>query len=105
MATEISLQGLGLEVGSGGVLGFITGLLAKKVTKLVALLVGGLLVFAKWLEGQGVISVDWARVTGGLIDIGSAAAETAPTLFQRIVSTLGLTGGFVAGFALGFKRG
>ncbi len=101
----VSPQGLGLEIGSGAVLGYISGLLAKKATKIVAILVGGALLFAKWLEGQGVISVDWSAVSGGLVDISGAAAGAAPSVFDRIVSTLGLGGGFVAGFALGFKRG
>lgn len=101
----ISPQSLGLEIGSGAVLGYISGLLAKKMTKIVAILVGGLLLFAKWLEGQGVISVDWSAVSGGLVNIGSSAAGAAPSLFDRIVSTLGLGGGFTVGFFLGFKRG
>lgn len=101
----INPSGLGLEIGSGAVLGYISGLLAKKMTKIVAILVGGLLLFAKWLEGQGVISVDWTAVSGGLVDVGSAAAGAAPTLFERVVSTLGLGGGFSVGFFLGFKRG
>lgn len=97
--------GLGLEIGSGAAIGFLTGLLAKKVTKLVALAVGGFLVLLKWLEGQGYLSVDWSSLTAGLIDAGSGAAGMAPDLFGSVVDTLGLGGGFVAGFLLGFKRG
>lgn len=105
MLAALDLQGLGLEIGSGAVLGYISGLLAKKFTKLVAILVGGLLLFAKWLEGQGVISVDWSAVTGGLVSISTKAAATAPTLFERVVTTLGLGAAFTGGFFLGFKRG
>lgn len=101
----LSLEGLGLELGSGAVLGFLTGLLAKKVTKLIALLVGGFMLFLKWLEGQGAIDVDWSAVTAGLVSVGSEAAETAPSLFDRLVTTLGLGASFTGGFFLGFKKG
>ncbi len=98
-------EAFALEVGSGAVLGFVTGLLAKKVTKLVALLVGGLLLVVKWLEGQGVISMDWAALTAGIIDVGGEAAAAAPGLYGRLVTTLGLGASFTAGAAIGFKRG
>lgn len=104
-AEDVLQMGLGLEVGSGAVLGFFSGLLAKKVTKLAAIAVGGFLLFLKWLEGQGVLSVDWAAMTAGLVDVGSSAASAAPTLFDRVVTTLGLGAGFTGGFLLGFKRG
>lgn len=98
-------MGLGLEIGSGAALGLVTGLLAKKVTKLVALAVGGFLLLLKWLEGQGYLSVDWSSLTAGLIDASSGAAAAAPGVFDSVVSTLGLSGGFVAGFFIGFKKG
>ncbi|MDY6769315.1 MAG: FUN14 domain-containing protein [Candidatus Nanohaloarchaea archaeon] len=107
MVQEIQgmVSGLGMELGTGAVIGFVSGFAAKKVTKLVAILVGGALLVAKWLESQGHISVDWTGVGGGFLDVGTAAAEAAPSMFDAVVSTLGLGGGFVAGFYLGFRRG
>lgn len=98
-------MGLGLEIGSGATIGFLTGLAAKKVTKLIALAVGGFLLLLKWMEGQGFLSVDWGSLTGGLIDAGSAAAGAAPTAFDMLVQTAGLGGSFGIAFLLGFKKG
>ncbi|MFB6077093.1 MAG: FUN14 domain-containing protein [Candidatus Nanohaloarchaea archaeon] len=102
---EQLLKDVGLQVGGGAGIGFVTGLLSKKVTKIIALLVAGLLAFGKWLEAKGVITVDWAAVTGGLVSAGSSAAKAAPSVFDRVVTTLGLGAGFTGGFLLGFKRG
>lgn len=99
------LGGLGVDVGTGAAFGFVSGILAKKVTKLVALLVGGVLLVAKWLESQGMMTMNWQSVGSGFVDIGSTAADVAPSLLEKVASTLGLGGGFVAGFYLGFRRG
>ncbi|MDY6769786.1 MAG: FUN14 domain-containing protein [Candidatus Nanohaloarchaea archaeon] len=102
---EIPVEGLAAELGTGAVLGAISGYAAKKVTKMVAVIAGLAIIVAKWLESRGIVSIDWAGVGGGFIDVGTTAADAAPPLLDTLVSTLGLGGGFAAGFYLGFRRG
>lgn len=102
---EMTVQSLATEMGTGAVLGFISGYAAKLVTKIVALVAGLGILMAKWLESQGFVSIDWSSVGGGFVNVGSAAADTAPSIADSFVSTLGLGGGFAAGFYLGFRRG
>jgi len=90
-----------LNLSGMAVLGAVTGYAAKKVAKLVALLVGAQTAFLALLERQGLISVDWTRL--------SSAVEktTSPESFDfvnTLVSTGTLGAGFAGGFALGFKR-
>ncbi|MCJ7478693.1 MAG: hypothetical protein MUP63_00755 [Candidatus Nanohaloarchaeota archaeon QJJ-7] len=94
-----------MEMGSGAVLGFLSGYAAKIVTKIIAVVAGLSILFVKWMESQGIVSIDWSSVGSGMVDIGGQAASTAPSLADKIVSTLGLGGGFAAGFYLGFRRG
>ncbi|MDY6776763.1 MAG: FUN14 domain-containing protein [Candidatus Nanohaloarchaea archaeon] len=105
MAESLLNSGLLVNAGSGAVLGFLSGYAAKIVAKIVAVVAGLFLLFVKWLESQGVVSIDWGSLGGGLVKIGGAAASEAPSLADKIVTALGLGGGFAAGFYLGFRRG
>lgn len=99
------IMGMIPTVGGGIGLGFISGYIGKKVSKLIAVLIGAELVLFKWLETRGIITVDWERLTAGLISTGSSAAQEAPSVLSSLVSTLGLGASFTAGFVLGFKKG
>ena len=103
---EIQLQQLGLEFGSGAVIGGIIGFAAKKVAKLIAVIVGLELALFKFLESREILVVDWERLTGGLIEGAQGAATgTPPDWVSTILSTLSISAGFTGGFLLGFKRG
>lgn len=97
---------LGLEVGSGGIIGFIIGFSFKKVAKVIAVLVGLELALLKFLESRGILTVDWQRLTGGMIDASQTAATTAqpPSWAVSIISTLSVGAAFTGGFLLGFKK-
>ncbi|MDY6774112.1 MAG: FUN14 domain-containing protein [Candidatus Nanohaloarchaea archaeon] len=94
-----------MNLGTGAVLGFISGYAAKIVTKIVAVVAGLSILFVKWLESQGLVNIDWVSLGGGVVKFGGQAASGAPSLADQIVSTMGLGGGFAAGFYLGFRRG
>jgi uncharacterized membrane protein (Fun14 family) len=103
---DINLQQLGLEFGSGAVVGGIIGFAAKKVAKIVAIIVGLELALFKFLESRQIITVDWEALTGGLLGAGEAAATGAPPDWvMTILSTLSVSAGFTGGFLLGFKKG
>jgi uncharacterized membrane protein (Fun14 family) len=122
---EIDPLSLGLEVGGGGILGFLTGYAAKKVVKVIAILIGAQLALFKFLETRGVLEVNWealytgaanttraaANATMGGNRTGNASNATAGTagngggLFESLLSALPVGGGFAAGALIGFKKG
>jgi uncharacterized membrane protein (Fun14 family) len=103
---DINLQQLGLELGSGAVVGGIIGFAAKKVAKVVAIIIGLELALFKFLESRQILTVDWERLTAGLLETGEAATTgTPPDWAMTILSTLSVSAGFTGGFLLGFKKG
>jgi len=121
---EIDALSLGLEVGGGGVLGFLTGYAAKKVVKVVAVLIGAQLALFKFLETRGVLDVNWDALYGGAANTTRAAANATVGgggnasnatangangagggLLESFLSALPVGGGFAAGALVGFKKG
>jgi len=97
---------LGLEFGSGAVIGGIIGFAAKKVAKIIAIIVGLELALFKFLESRGILTVDWKRLSAGLVKTTQGAAEgTPPDWISTILSTLSVSAGFTGGFLVGFKKG
>lgn len=103
---EIDPTSLGLELGSGAVIGAIIGFAAKKVAKLIAVIIGIELAIFKWLESRGILTVDWERLSAGLVQGASdATSSTPPSWMESILSTLSVSAGFVGGFYVGFRKG
>ncbi|SDX87753.1 FUN14 domain-containing protein [Halobellus clavatus] len=97
---------LGLEFGSGALIGGIIGFAAKKVAKVIAVIIGLELALFKFLESRGILSVDWERLTSGLVKTTQTAADgTPPDWISTILSTLSISAGFTGGFLAGFKKG
>lgn len=102
---NIDFQQLGIEAGSGAVIGGLIGFAAKKVAKIIAILVGIELAVFKFLESRGILSVDWERLSAGVIGASQDAATGAPPSWvDTILSTLSVSAGFSGGFFLGWKR-
>ena len=70
----IDPQQLGIEFGSGAVIGGIIGFAAKKVAKIIAIIVGLELALFKFLESRGILTVDWAALSAGVLKTGENAA-------------------------------
>jgi uncharacterized membrane protein (Fun14 family) len=103
---DINPQQLGLEFGSGAVIGGIIGFTAKKVAKIIAVIIGLELALFKFLESREILVVDWSRLTAGLVDTATAAtSETPPSWVMTVLSTLSISVGFTGGFLLGFRKG
>ena len=103
---DIQLQQLGLEFGSGAVIGGIIGFAAKKIAKLIAVIIGLELALFKFLESRGILSVDWERLSAGILKPAqNAAAGAPPDWITTILSTLSISAGFSGGFLVGFKKG
>lgn len=95
---------LGYQVGVGGAGGFIVGYAVKKISKLMAVLGGLIMIGLLYLATSGIISINfealWNAVNNALGLAGSA--------FSWLISMIALlpfAGSFVAGFLLGLKMG
>jgi uncharacterized membrane protein (Fun14 family) len=98
-------QTVGINVGTGAVIGGLIGFTAKKVAKVVAVLVGLELALFKFLESRQVLAVNWDKLGATFLSAGEAAAsQTPPSWVMTILSTLSVSGGFAGGFLLGFKK-
>lgn len=93
---------LGLEFGGGATAGFIAGYVAKKATKLVAVVVGLQLALLRYLEHEGILAVDWNELRAEITALGAYAD---PGYLEGVVSTLSIGAGVTGGFLLGFRRG
>lgn len=103
---EFDLTGVGLEIGSGAAIGALVGYAAKKTAKLIAVIVGVQLAVFKYLESRGILTVDWERLTGGLMEAKQVAeSSTPPSWLNSILSTLSVSAAFAGGFLVGFKKG
>ncbi|MFB6188912.1 MAG: FUN14 domain-containing protein [Halapricum sp.] len=95
---------LGLQIGGSGALGFLIGFAAKKVAKVIAVLVGLELVLFKFLESRGILSVNWHKLTAGIVQAGKEGQAHAQDWLMTFISTAGVGAGFAGGFFLGFKK-
>lgn len=98
------LSPLVYQLGAGGILGFLAGYAIKKVVKIAAVIAGLFALALIYLGYTGVISVNYEKLTEateGLIgDLGGASQWVSP-----IIANLPFAGSFVAGAALGLKKG
>jgi uncharacterized membrane protein (Fun14 family) len=101
---QFELFKLGVEAGSGGILGFLTGYGAKKFTKLVAVIVGLELALIKFLESEGIVmDVQWKIITETVV--GMSEIDYVHDYLLDSLIFLPIGGGFATGAAIGFKRG
>ena len=103
------LQQMGIEIGGGGLIGGIIGYAAKKVAKLIAIIVGLELALFKFLETRGILQVNWDAIGGAAQDTAGAAGAAAtgqpPSWIVSLLSALPVSAGFTGGFFVGFKQG
>jgi len=103
---DLDPTALGLEFGGGAVIGGLIGFAAKKIAKVLAVIAGVQLMLFRYLESQGIITVDWNRLSAGILKTQEHAQNAANTPWlQSLVSTLSIGAGFTGGFLIGFKRG
>lgn len=106
-AIQLDPKQLGLEFGTGGVIGLLIGFAAKKIAKIIAIIVGLELALFKFLETKGILVVNWDKIGANFLMAGDTATETSlmTEWIQPILSTLSVGAGFTGGFMLGFRKG
>jgi uncharacterized membrane protein (Fun14 family) len=92
------------QLGIGGILGFFVGYAVKKLTKLVAVIIGLFAVVLIYLGYQGVISISYDRLAEMVQGLVGAAGQ-ASSVLTPIVANLPFAGSFIAGIAVGLKLG
>lgn len=95
------------ELGFGGVVGFVVGYTAKKISKVVAVVLGGLVLLMVGLQSAGWVTINWVAVqesTEPLLVDGNGTS-LADKVWAILVANIPFGGGFAAGFAIGFKVG
>lgn len=92
------------QFGTGGIGGFIVGYAMKKISKLLAILVGLFIVFLLYLSTQGIITVNYGELWNALANLFAFAKESA-SWFIGLISLLPFMGSFIVGLILGFKLG
>lgn len=95
------------SLGFGGAAGLVVGYTAKKVTKLIALMLGLAFILVQVLAYKGLITVNWGAVqsTAEGVWTDPHGLTLADHAWEILTANLPFGGGFVAGFALGFKLG
>jgi uncharacterized membrane protein (Fun14 family) len=105
---EFELQQIGLELGGSAVIGGVIGFAAKKVAKLIAVIIGLQLALFKFLETRGILEVNWNAISGTAGNATNAATGAAssqpPSWVTSLLATLPVGAGFTGGFLLGFKK-
>lgn len=101
---EFDLTALGMQIGGSAAIGAVIGFAAKKVAKIIAIIIGLELVLFKFLESRGVLEVNWGRITNASEQGVQQVQTQGQSLIETFVGTAGVGAGFAGGFLLGFKK-
>jgi uncharacterized membrane protein (Fun14 family) len=105
-----NIESIATSVGLGGITGFLLGYFMRKIIKIILFAIGGILALLMYLEYQGVIIVNMAKVqsyTYALVKMLSNSAEAWNHIIPSGAANLGfpLTSSMAVGFTAGFLRG
>ena len=95
------------SLGFGGAAGLAVGYTAKKLTKLLALLLGCAFILLQLAAYEGFVTVNWDAVQGTAAHVWTDphGVTLADRLWEIVTANLPFGSGFVAGFALGLRLG
>ena len=98
------LSPLVFQLGVGGIGGFIIGYAVKKISKIIAVIIGLFVIALLYLSTSGIVSINygalWDAMGGWLGGAGQAASWLV-----SVISLIPFAGSFIVGFLLGFKLG
>jgi len=98
------LSPLAYQLGIGGIGGFIVGFALKKLSKLVAIVIGLFILALIYLSTQEIISINYGALFTAVRDL-FGLAEGAFSWLIGFLSVLPFIGSFIVGFLIGFKIG
>ena len=98
MDTDFILELVGFAALEGIIMGAILGIIWSMAAKTLQLFLLVQFILFKWLESRNIITVDWERLTMGLLNEGGAAVNEAITILESLLDT----GVFTVNVAIGF---
>jgi uncharacterized membrane protein (Fun14 family) len=98
------LTPLVVQLGIGGVGGFIVGYALKKLAKIVVVIIGLFFLALFYLSYQGVINIDFDKFLELMSSLLGLAAG-AQNILAVVMASLPFAGSFTVGFLAGFKLG
>lgn len=96
-----------VQLGFGGLAGFVAGYAAKKLARITAILLGLALFALQILAHEGWITIHWDVVQHSAQQLwhGSGGPTLTDRLWGILTGNLPFGAAFAAGFAVGFKLG
>ena len=95
MDMEFWFELLGTAAIEGVILGAVLGLIWVMATKALQWFLLLQFILLKWLESRGILTVDWERLTMGLIENSGRAVDEIVSVMESVVE-LGMFGASVA---------
>ena len=92
------------QLGIGGFLGFFVGYAIKKMTKVLAVLIGIGALILIYLGYEGIININYDKLAEVFERLMGTASQ-ASTVLTPIIANLPFAGSFIAGLAVGIKLG
>ena len=92
------------QLGIGGVLGFFAGYAIKKLTKLIAVVIGLMALLLIYLGYEGIITINYEKLIEKVQSLIGIVGQSSD-LITPMISSLPFAGSFLAGAALGLKFG
>ena len=90
-----------IQIGAGGILGFIVGYAVKNLLKLLAVIGGVFALALIYLGYIGVITINYDQLTE---TVGGSLGVTTQWI-SAIIASLPFAGTFLVGVIIGLKRG
>ncbi len=92
------------DLGSSGIQGLILGCLSRIIVDISTQIIKWFLIIQfgifKFLESQGIIIVDWEKLTLGLIEVSQDVADQSVSFIVSIMETGTFGVGFLGGYTL-----
>jgi len=92
------------QLGIGGIGGFIAGYAFKKITKLIAIIIGLFFAALIYLGYKGIININYGKLEEAAKDALGVSGQVAQWVLP-IILHLPFFGTFAVGFFLGMKLG
>ncbi|RJU83869.1 MAG: hypothetical protein DWB99_01340 [Candidatus Poseidoniales archaeon] len=98
MDTDFILGLVGFAALEGIIIGIILGIIWSMAAKALQLFLLVEFILFKWLESRNIITVDWNRLTLGLLNEGESSVNEAISILESLLDT----GVFTINVAIGF---
>ncbi|MEM1545252.1 MAG: FUN14 domain-containing protein [Candidatus Methanomethylicia archaeon] len=93
-----------LQLGIGGIGGFLVGYAVKKVAKILAVILGLGFLSLLYLSYKGIIQISYDRLLGE-VESGLKFIGIGQSVISSIIANIPFAASFITGFILGLKKG